>query len=384
MASQVRPKYIEVKIKTKEDFDKWLLLLQDMDNRQNHREVNCGYLKPSEKWIYRGQENEEWLIESSFYRHVAKMCANKKICLDAMSLKNIETNAVDDFKRYAALYGMTDALDPVEWLALMQHHRCPTRLVDFSESPYVALYHAVNGEIGKNTDFAIFAFRQDYIMGTEVFDDKYQDEPEQYCSEYFDLSAENEKSRQCANWILSPGLYYKPNDIDDSCVLCIYPKKGNPRLAAQSGLFLMPMRLDCDFTTQLNIQLGLKSDNKAEAYPLDDLLKGGRLSSCVGIRFVFCKKLKREVQPLLRIANITHRSLFPDLDGLARDIKDNYFSGKIKNKKPYVRKGLGPLLPNNLPKLTFETFMSDKSHADLSKDDIATLKETLPCPQIEK
>ena len=45
-----------------------------------------------------------------------------------------------------------------------------------------------------------------------------------FYSEMFDLSFEQEKHRQNANWIISPSEYQKPQDIDNSRVLCIYPK----------------------------------------------------------------------------------------------------------------------------------------------------------------
>ncbi len=47
--------------------------------------------------------------------------------------------------------------NPWEWLALMQHHGVPTRLMDWSRNPLVAAYFAV--EDSGETDSAIYAWR---------------------------------------------------------------------------------------------------------------------------------------------------------------------------------------------------------------------------------
>jgi hypothetical protein len=46
-----------------------------------------------------------------------------------------------------------------DWLFLMQHYGVPTRLLDWTESPLVALYFALNDETVKDRNAALWALR---------------------------------------------------------------------------------------------------------------------------------------------------------------------------------------------------------------------------------
>ena len=70
-----------------------------------------------------------------------------------------ERNAYNQFRRKAPAHLDRPMLpnDAVSWLMLMQHHGCPTRLLDWSESLLVALFFAVRDRHRHNEDAELWA-----------------------------------------------------------------------------------------------------------------------------------------------------------------------------------------------------------------------------------
>jgi hypothetical protein len=82
---------------------------------------------------FRGQKNREWKLQPGYYR---------------LKAPPSESTLLKRFKQSALMLLERDAKDSFDWLFTMQHYGLPTRLLDWSESPLVALYFAVaeNGE----------------------------------------------------------------------------------------------------------------------------------------------------------------------------------------------------------------------------------------------
>ncbi len=89
-------------------------------------------------WCFRGQASAEWSLRSSLSRHIEV----SKVCEQVWELQESRIRRI--FRRKSHLF-LTDPPqdDELEWLALMQHHGAPTRLLDFTWSPYVAAFFAL-------------------------------------------------------------------------------------------------------------------------------------------------------------------------------------------------------------------------------------------------
>lgn len=88
-----------------------------------------------EVW-YRGHRNHTWMLEASTFR--------------TENHRNTERAMLARFRQEAAATGMQYAFDEWGWITFAQHHELPTRLLDWSQSPLVALYFAC--ELGLTGD----------------------------------------------------------------------------------------------------------------------------------------------------------------------------------------------------------------------------------------
>jgi hypothetical protein len=95
--------------------------------------------EPSQSaWIFRGHKSDRYDLEPSVERVARGKC----------DWAVLELRALEEFQSKSPLHMDVADLPPREgdklsWLALMQHYSVPTRLLDFTYSPYVALYFAL-------------------------------------------------------------------------------------------------------------------------------------------------------------------------------------------------------------------------------------------------
>lgn len=114
-------------------------------------------------WIYRGHADASWNLETSLTRVIER---NKLIYPNEGGWEDklyAERSSLRTFKSRAHFYidNLPESLDTLSWLALMQHHGTPTRLLDFTQSIYIAMYFAL---IDSTTDACIWAINDLWLI----------------------------------------------------------------------------------------------------------------------------------------------------------------------------------------------------------------------------
>ena len=104
------------------------------------------------EWIFRGQSSCRWGLQASVHR---LRSAN----LTPSEMRGYEQRIVAEFRRRARTLLPNPPSTIWEWLILAQHFGLPTRLLDWTENPLVALYFPVRDNDGVSDDGQLFAYR---------------------------------------------------------------------------------------------------------------------------------------------------------------------------------------------------------------------------------
>lgn len=239
------------------------------------------------RWIFRGQARLSYDLQPGIER------LSETLGEPGDSYVHYEEVVIEEFRKRAHLYAhgmrLPASEDLIDWLPVMQHYGLPTRLLDFTFSPWVALYFALAG------------------------DDHLQEDPP--CVWAIDLHALLEVARPILKRVVrsSPGAEARPlpesadlnrealrisaDRIGEECVCALSAGTVNPRLDRQQGLFVFAL-------------------GKCKLAGALATLMSGRTGWCH--RFSFQSSALAGAEMYLHGMNIHHLSLFPDLEGLAR------------------------------------------------------------------
>jgi hypothetical protein len=193
----------------------------------------------------------------------------------------LERQLMRAFRKYARQDAVPHDTD-WDWLALGQHHGLPTRLLDWTYSPYVALHFATHNTTKYDRDGIVWMV--DYVKAHEQLPARLREVLGEEGANVFttELLAD-----------VAPGLRDLDSEGSDPFVLFVEPPSFDSRIVNQYALFSVTSPVDlhlADWAT----------------------------------RVVIPSELKWEVRDKLDQAGVNERVLFPGLDGLTRWVARYY------------------------------------------------------------
>ena len=253
-------------------------------------------------WVFRGQSDSRWGLKTSLER-IAKW--------RDLSFNYAESLLITAFKSQAHLHATNVPAvdDDLEWVALMQHHGCRTRLLDFTRSPYIALYFAVES-VTTNGACAVWALNSEACNERAIHRIAGLQE---WTKEQILTQAELYE-RNVAGRLSSATLFSRAFLSNSFSLVCtVQPRRHNTRMASQQGCFLCPGNLSGieGFESNLMTQLIAGKDPKY-FFPVWNPPQVFRFTIPGELRVRTLRELKR--------MNINRASLFPGLDGFAKSL----------------------------------------------------------------
>jgi len=202
-------------------------------------------------------------------------------------LINAESHLIAQFRKHSS-----ERLSPNEllrtrsvWgtLVLMQHYGAPTRLLDWSFSPWVAAFFSCAGHL--DSDGIV------WIANTKGLRELANEIPPEVGSPGFSPLV---GATDLNEW-------RRVMDLGDEWLTFIHPSRTTARCSAQQSLFTISNVIDLDHRAWIGLGLNDPSQKLALIIPA---------------------RLKRDLMRLFHSMNLTSNALFPDLSGASQAMRE--------------------------------------------------------------
>src|SRR5262245_43656118 len=247
-------------------------------------------------WVFRGHGDTKWELKTRLERDAGELGRPR------FTNPERERTILREFKRRAHHYlpNVPENDRLVEWLSLIQHYGGPTRLLDVTDSFYVAAFFAMEYA---SSDAAIWAFNLNKMMPKKKSREEYLRE----------CTVEAEKNIEDKNkWRQK--------------VIAVQPERLHERLSIQRGLFLFPCMPFRPFLENFAWTFGFvlhaeQIRQLTDSTVCEQVLSCSEISSKVVVKLELPRKMHYHALIRLDEMNINAATLFPGLDGFARSLR---------------------------------------------------------------
>ena len=258
--------------------------IEDMDHLYellDEQEFRSDLKRNRNLFVYRGQPDASFKLTTS----LARNCKDKQKILEPCMLRN--------FTKYAVLE--EPSIEKSVWSQMIfgQHHGLPTRLLDWSFSPLIALHFSVT-----ENDMEDMEKRDSCVWRTDIHElhdllpDKYKEISKKYNTTVFSVDMLTEACE-------SLDMY--DNDMGSTAMLMIEPPSVDVRIVNQYSFFsVIP-------TDMRDIEGWLDAHTEKT------------------VRYIIKKEIRWQIRDMLDHQNVSERIVYPGLDGLSRWLGRHYY-----------------------------------------------------------
>ncbi len=286
-------------------FDNNIIELQIINTMNQYISLLEDVSKGNSKLFFRGHSNVSYQLIPSVFRK-EEWLKNEKLMYQELKI-----NCANDFNQMEG---------HLEILAEMQHYGLPTRLLDITQNPLIALYFACEGADSNSGEVIVFGIHREEIKYPQsdtvailaslplfTYDEQlrfYNDSKKSYRN-IEDFNKDVERLVQEVR-IERPGFVGKIQQDDLRKCIVVIPAKNNRRLEKQEGAFIICGLLDEKYGNQ----------NKST---IDEM----RVRDKDGKKLVCIINDKEKLLKQLNSLGINKSKVYPEIDDVADYIKNN-------------------------------------------------------------
>lgn len=238
-------------------------------------------------YVYRGIPNKEWELLTSIQR------------IGTIPSK-MEKHLMRNFKKYSSNEILSANYNIWDWIALAQHHGLPTRLLDWTFSPNVALHFMTEDISTFDKDGALWLV--DFSLSKNFLPNILQEELKEEGSFTFT----SDQLDKIIGATITNINKFKEQESD--ALVFFEPLSIDSRIINQYALFSFMINPDTNIRSWLSSHPSLYK------------------------KIIVPSSLKWEIRDKLDQANITERIIYPGLDGISKWLK-RWYSEKEEKKR---------------------------------------------------
>ncbi|MEX2411791.1 MAG: FRG domain-containing protein [Candidatus Paceibacterota bacterium] len=256
------------------------------------------------EFYYRGHTNENYRLIPSIYRNEGWITNENRM------FRELVIKCPEDFKNLETTFQM---------LVKMQHYKLPTRLLDLTGNPLIALYYACQqSQDQKKTNGEIIIFKipkeeiKYYDSDTVSVISNISKQPNTFSlgEKVKNLDPKEFSNSNALKLLLhdvrqeKSGFEPKIERKDLESVICVKPMQDNPRIVRQDGAFFL---------------FGVDQDKKKPAK-----IPAKYSSNSIQKRLIINTNHKQKILDQLKALGINDSKVYPELDSVAVFVKQTF------------------------------------------------------------